>query len=65
VRTGGRALERSRELVRNVLGGRCLPATENGVPKKWAEMYCHRSLPDVFHWVKEKGHRLSTQRDVA
>ncbi len=28
---------------------------EDVLPKKWAEMYCHRSLPDVYQWVKDKG----------
>lgn len=23
--------------------------------KKWAEMYCHRSLTDVFDWVRKRG----------
>lgn len=24
-------------------------------PKKWAEMYVNRSLPDVYYWLKERG----------
>jgi len=28
---------------------------EDVLPRKWAEMYCHRSLPDVYQWVRAKG----------
>ncbi len=28
---------------------------EDVLPRKWAEMYCHRSLPDVFLWLRGHG----------
>ena len=28
---------------------------EDVLPRRWAEMYCHRSLPDVFEWLRAKG----------
>jgi len=31
---------------------------EDVLPKKWARMYCHRSLPDVYRWVRSKGIRF-------
>lgn len=30
-------------------------SNNEALPRKWAEMYCHRSLPDVYQWVKGKG----------
>lgn len=28
------------------------------LPRKWAEMYCHRSLPDVYLWLRNQGLRF-------
>ncbi len=28
---------------------------EDTLPRQWAEMYCHRNLPDVFNWITGKG----------
>lgn len=25
------------------------------LPRKWAEMYCRRSMPDVYQWVRDQG----------
>lgn len=27
---------------------------QDELPRKWAEIYCHRSLPDVYHWVRKR-----------
>jgi len=27
-------------------------------PRKWAEIYVNRSLPDVYHWLKDRGIRF-------
>ncbi len=30
-------------------------------PRKWAELYCHACLPEIYNWVREKGIRFLPQ----
>ncbi|HDP79605.1 MAG TPA: FAD-binding dehydrogenase [Spirochaetes bacterium] len=31
---------------------------EDVLPRQWAEMYCHRNLPDVYRWLRGRGVRF-------
>jgi len=33
-------------------------SAEDVWPRKWAEIYVNRSLPDVYHWLKDRGIRF-------